>query len=143
MMNIQECAKQTGCSKDTLRYYDQHHIVSPKRNSNQYRDYSNSDIRLINTIQNLKLAGLKLVEIKMIINLMNSPISESCKESTLSFLQEKRQLFQAKAQFYQSLDLIAQGIETSARQQAFANVPHLIQKISLIGNQLRLGATPK
>ncbi|MCH4171529.1 MAG: MerR family transcriptional regulator [Lactobacillus sp.] len=129
-MNINQCAQATGVSKDTLRYYDQEGILSPARDANQYRNYSTADVTRLNIIQNLKYAGLSLVEIKMITNLMDAPITDACKQDTIAFLADKRQIFQAKIQFYQALDKIAQAIQTGAETQDFANVKNLIQSIS-------------
>lgn len=46
-MNIQEASKQTGISKDMIRFYEKKGLIHPKRSENHYRDYSIHDLHLL------------------------------------------------------------------------------------------------
>ncbi|BBH19400.1 transcriptional regulator [Paenibacillus baekrokdamisoli] len=50
--------------KDTLRYYDRIGIVSPTRENNRYRKYSEDDIIELMNIQIMQYADLSLEEIR-------------------------------------------------------------------------------
>ncbi|GAA0133729.1 MerR family transcriptional regulator [Paenibacillus sp. YSY-4.3] len=53
-----------GISKDTLRYYDRIGIVTPFREDNRYRRYSEDDLINLMNIQIMQYADLSLDEIR-------------------------------------------------------------------------------
>ena len=66
-MQIGEIAKQSGFSKDTLRYYEKIGLiqqVKAQRGENNYRIYDSSILQELNLIKRLKNIGFTLTEIK-------------------------------------------------------------------------------
>lgn len=54
-MNIQEASRQTGISKDMIRFYEKKDLIHPKRSENNYRDYSIHDLHLLIHLNNTTL----------------------------------------------------------------------------------------
>lgn len=63
-MRIGEFSKRTGLSADTLRYYEKEKLLTPQRDFNDRRVYSEADIRWIEFIIRLKDTGMPLKEIR-------------------------------------------------------------------------------
>lgn len=57
---IGDIARMYDIGRDSLRYYEEHGIISPKRGANGYRLYSRKDIWRINVIVNLRSLGLSV-----------------------------------------------------------------------------------
>lgn len=66
-MKINEFAKLCGSTARSLRHYEKHGLILPKRNENGYREYSKSQAETIKQIQWLLKGGLSLKKIKHII----------------------------------------------------------------------------
>lgn len=64
LYSIQEVSRILGIPKDTLRYYDRIGIVSPSREDNRYRRYSNDDLIDLMNIQIMQYADFSLDEIR-------------------------------------------------------------------------------
>ena len=68
-MNISEIEKITGLSKQTIRFYEKERLISPKRNQeNQYREYTENDVRQLKLIYVLRKTGLSVGEISKVLN---------------------------------------------------------------------------
>jgi len=66
-MQIGAIAKQSGFSKDTLRYYEKIGLIQltkKQRGPNNYRIYDHSILQELNVIKKLKKVGFTLNEIK-------------------------------------------------------------------------------
>lgn len=63
-MQIGEFSKRTGLSIDTLRYYEKEGLLTPRRDFNERRIYSENDIRWVEFIIRLKETGMPLKEIR-------------------------------------------------------------------------------
>lgn len=63
-VRIGEFSKLTGLSIDTLRYYEKEKLLTPQRNFNDRRVYSEADIRWVEFIIRLKDTGMPLKEIR-------------------------------------------------------------------------------
>ncbi|MBL1421507.1 MAG: MerR family transcriptional regulator [Alphaproteobacteria bacterium] len=50
-MNIGHAAKQTGLNSKTIRYYEEIHLITPDRQNNGYRDYSDQHIEILNFLK--------------------------------------------------------------------------------------------
>jgi DNA-binding transcriptional MerR regulator len=59
-MLIGELAQRAGVSTRTLRYYEQQGLISARRAANGYRQYEESDLRLVAEIRSLLAAGFTL-----------------------------------------------------------------------------------
>ncbi len=115
MYTIGRTAKKAGLSRTTLIYYDSIGLLHPSAKSETgYRFYDNADVERLRVINILRSAGLKLDEIKRIINCgndddsvvmllkrlgnVNNEISalQKQQEVIISLLKEKDHLFSKK-----------------------------------------------
>ncbi len=92
---------------DSLRYYEEIGIISPKRAESGYRLYSVNDIWRLNVIRDLRELGFSMTRIKQYLDYHNT-------ESTLALLQEEQDAIHAKMQTLMQLQ---------------ANVEHRMQTI--------------
>jgi MerR family transcriptional regulator, copper efflux regulator len=70
VMLINQLAKASGFSKDTIRYYEKIRLVElPKsaRRENNYKDYPDEVLHTLQSVRNLKKLGFTLEEIREII----------------------------------------------------------------------------
>lgn len=63
-MNISDFSKKHDITKDTLRYYEKEGLLSPKRDLNNQRVYSEKDSQWIKFIIKLKNTGMPIKKIK-------------------------------------------------------------------------------
>lgn len=73
-MLIGELAKITGCTKDTIRFYEKKgliHELHQRNEQNNYKIYSKEAIGKIQLIQQAKIFGFTLKEIKKLINALD------------------------------------------------------------------------
>jgi len=78
MLTIKQATQRTGISADTLRYYDKEGILSPNRQENGYRYYSDSDIAMLKYIAVMKYANFSVAEMKSMAELFSQEPSEEC-----------------------------------------------------------------
>jgi DNA-binding transcriptional MerR regulator len=71
-MRIGELAEQAGTSTRTLRYYEQHGLLSARRTTNGYRDYDEGDLRLVREIRSLLEIGFNLEETRPFVECLRS-----------------------------------------------------------------------
>ena len=71
-MRIGELAERAGTSARTLRYYEQHGLLSARRRSNGYREYDEVDLRLVREIRSLLEIGFNLEETRPFVDCLRS-----------------------------------------------------------------------
>lgn len=62
-MTIKEVGEITGLSVSKLHYYEQKKLINPERDKNNYRNYSENDIKQIKYILILKEIGFSIKDI--------------------------------------------------------------------------------
>ena len=67
LLTALECASRIGLSVRTLRLYEQHGLISPRRTAKQWRLYGSSEIARLNEILALKTLGLSLRDIAKLL----------------------------------------------------------------------------
>ncbi|MFI6483875.1 MerR family transcriptional regulator [Nonomuraea sp. NPDC050663] len=82
-MRIGELATKTGASTRSLRYYEQHGLISARRESNGYREYDEADVRLVSEIRELLAIGFTLEDARPFVDCLRSgqPTGGSCSGS--------------------------------------------------------------
>lgn len=66
-MRINEVEKAVGISKKNIRFYEEEGLLCPRREQgNGYRDYSEADVRTLQTIRLLRKLAVPLEEIRML-----------------------------------------------------------------------------
>ncbi|MFW5419830.1 MerR family transcriptional regulator [Nocardiopsis sp. CNT-189] len=63
-MRIGELASITGASPRSLRYYEQHGLLTPSRDANGYRDYGEVDAVRARNVRDLLDSGLTIDDIR-------------------------------------------------------------------------------
>ena len=68
-MNIKQAAEQSGVSARNIRYYEQAGLLTPARNpENEYRIYSQADVRTLKLIRMLRTLDMPVEEIGTVLN---------------------------------------------------------------------------
>lgn len=67
-MHINEVEHIVGLSKKSIRYYEENGLLSPKRENNDYRIYSDEDIRKLKIIKFLRELDVSIRELKLLNN---------------------------------------------------------------------------
>jgi MerR family Zn(II)-responsive transcriptional regulator of zntA len=81
MVKIGELAALAKVSRDTLRFYERHGLVTPTdRNDAGYRLYSASDVHRISFILSAKEVGFTLNEIHQLLELEVTKDEKSCQD---------------------------------------------------------------
>ncbi len=63
-MNTNEVCKRLSVTPKMLRIYEEHGLLRPERKENNYRNYSDNDLILIETVSALRSLGFSIEEIK-------------------------------------------------------------------------------
>ena len=73
-MKIGELAKLTGCSVQAIRFYEKAHLLqAPRRSEGNYRLYDRSSLEQLAFIKHCRSLDITLAEIKLLVDLKNSP----------------------------------------------------------------------
>ncbi|MFE3452694.1 MerR family transcriptional regulator [Nonomuraea sp. NPDC059194] len=82
-MRIGELAERTGVSARSLRYYEQHGLLSARREANGYREYSAEDVKLVSEIRSLLTVGFTLEDARPFVDCLRAghATGASCAES--------------------------------------------------------------
>lgn len=90
-INISEIERVTGISKQAIRFYEKEGLISPSRNqSNQYREYSEKDIKKLKLIYILRKAGLSIIEIKNVLE-GRITLSEAVNVRRMELIEEQKE----------------------------------------------------
>lgn len=80
-MLIGQLVKETGLTKDTIRFYEKHGLITvsrKERRDNNYKEYSKDVLTKLLTIKRLKSFGFTLNEVSELLNLIEMN-EASCK----------------------------------------------------------------
>ncbi|WP_228563986.1 MerR family transcriptional regulator [Catenulispora rubra] len=82
-MQIGELAERAGVSTRALRYYEQQGLITAQRAANGYRDYDESNVRLVEEIRALLAAGFTLDDARPFVECLRTghETGASCPES--------------------------------------------------------------
>ncbi|AXV66194.1 MULTISPECIES: Cd(II)/Pb(II)-responsive transcriptional regulator [Pseudoalteromonas] len=77
-MKIGELSKTTGCSIQTIRYYEKEGLLStPERTEGNYRLYGERALKELEFIKHCRSLDIPLTDVKRLMELKNKP-EESC-----------------------------------------------------------------
>ncbi|WP_113700951.1 MerR family transcriptional regulator [Nonomuraea lactucae] len=71
-MRIGELAGRTGVSTRSLRYYEQHGLLTARRGANGYREYTEGDVRLVAEIRALLSVGFTLEDTRPFVDCLRA-----------------------------------------------------------------------
>jgi len=73
-LKIGELAKLTGCSIQSIRFYEKEHLLStPPRSEGNYRLYNRKNLEQLIFVKHCRNLDITLVEIKQLLDLNQSP----------------------------------------------------------------------
>ena len=101
--SIQHTSELLEIPKDTLRYYDKLRLVSPSRNENSYRCYSEQDLLDLKYLEAMKYADFTLSEIRKFFAIQRAlPSSEDC-EIIERLFEDKKGGYRQKIKTYRAM----------------------------------------
>ena len=90
-MNIKDIETQSGMTRANIRFYEQEGPLSPQRQSNGYRDYSDADLETLQRIRLLRTLGLGIEEIRA-LQKGETTLQAALAQQTLALEQQAAQL---------------------------------------------------
>jgi DNA-binding transcriptional MerR regulator len=122
-LTIQEVAKRTGLSIDTLRYYERIELLEPiKRDQSGHRRYTQADLNSIDLLLHLRNTGMPLAEMAHLAQLRRQGFAATLTERRLLYEQYQHTLQQHMQQLEQRMTVLENKIahlkELEAQQGA-------------------------
>lgn len=108
-MLIKEFSEKTGLSIDTLRYYEKETLLVPRRDSNNYREYSEKDLCWVQLLLKMKKTNMTIENIKKYALLQEKGDSTLLKR-TLILKQHLEKLNQQKAELDYTIGFVEDKI---------------------------------
>ena len=94
-MTIKEVEKKLNISRANIRFYEKEGLLEPKRNENEYRNYSDDDIKRLEKILLFRKCNISIENIRLIFSGIKS-VDEVFKEQITIIENEVKQLKGAK-----------------------------------------------
>ncbi|HJA67307.1 hypothetical protein B5F07_09540 [Lachnoclostridium sp. An169] len=102
-MNIKDAERLTGLKKANIRYYEEMGLLTPERNEqNNYREYGEREIRILERIKLLRLAGVPIQEIRKL---------QEGKSSVPEIMQKRRMELAAEMEHLRELEDLCRKLE--------------------------------
>jgi DNA-binding transcriptional MerR regulator len=118
-MKIGELESRSGASRHTLRYYEQIGLISPLRQTNNYRVYTEQTLQDLDFIQRAQSMGFSLGEIGEILDAQRNKLID-CADGAKLIEKKMAEIKQKIANFqsiYRYLDQERASLEASAAKQ--------------------------
>lgn len=94
-MTIKEVEKKLNITRANIRYYEKEGLLEPKRNENEYRNFSNHDIKRLEQILLFRKCNVSIEDIRLIFN-GSKKIDDVFKNQITKIENEMKQLEGAK-----------------------------------------------
>lgn len=118
-MNIREAEEETGIIRQNIRFYEKKGLVHPKRNEeNDYRQYSEEDIKRLKTIKMLRKLDFTVENIKEVLD-GNVDFTQAVRNQLDSLKKRKREL-SAQINFLEKMD--REGADLSNQEQYLSQI---------------------
>lgn len=112
-MRIGELAEQAGVSVRSLRYYEEHGLLTSARSGGGHRTYDDGAVERVRLLQRLYAAGLSSSTIAELLPCVDSPSAAQTDETWARLLKEREQLQQHIAELLRTRDTLDEIIETN------------------------------
>ena len=118
-MKIGELEARSGASRHTLRYYEHIGLISPLRQTNNYRLYTEQTLQDLDFIQRAQSMGFSLGEIGEILNAQRNKLIDCADGARLieKKMAEIKQKIANLQSIYRYLDEERANLEASAAKQ--------------------------
>lgn len=100
-MKITAFAQQFNLSTDAIRFYERSGLLQPMRQTNGYREFTETDQQDLKIILALKELNFSIKEINYLLELKRQPISTQCNDESTDFLTDKINYIKQKISFYE------------------------------------------
>ena len=67
-MTSKEMEQRSGVARANIRYYEAEGLLTPRREKNGYRDYSEQDLAVLEKIKLLRRLGVSIEELKALFS---------------------------------------------------------------------------
>ena len=94
-MTVKEVEQLTGMTRANIRFYESEGLLTPERNTNGYRVYSENDVEILKRIKLLRMLHISLEQIKL-VEADEKELSETLEEQLRLLEEEKNALSQAQ-----------------------------------------------
>lgn len=94
-MTIKEVEKKLNITRANIRFYEKEGLLEPKRNNNEYREYSDDDLKRLEQILLFRKCNISIENIRLIFNGVKN-LDEVFKEQISVIEKEVKQLEGAK-----------------------------------------------
>lgn len=118
-MKIGELEARSGASRHTLRYYEQIGLISPLRQTNNYRVYTEQTLQDLHFIQRAQSMGFSLGEIGEILDAQRNRLIDCAHGAKLieKKMAEIKQKIANLQSIHRYLDVERAALEASAARQ--------------------------
>lgn len=108
--SIGEFAKMIGVSTSTLRYYEKEGLLTPRRDENNIREFTDDDIGWVQFLLHLKNSGMSMAELKQYTKWR--AMGDETTPERLDLLEKRKHLVEEEIQALQkNLYVLNQKIE--------------------------------
>lgn len=108
--SIGEFAKIVGVTTSTLRYYEKEGVLTPHRNENNLREFTDYDIGWVQFLLHLKGSGMSMTELKQYTKWR--AMGEATIPERLDLLEKRKRLVEQEMQaLQQNLDILNRKVE--------------------------------
>ena len=107
-----ELADATGLSIETIRFYESKELVFPRRDSNGYRVYSESDVQRVIFVSHVKQLGFSLNEAHELLSL-NENNKNQAHEKVFNKIEELNQKINKLTKIKNSLEKLSKSCCTN------------------------------
>ncbi|WP_170923016.1 hypothetical protein A5821_002103 [Enterococcus sp. 7F3_DIV0205] len=136
-MNITAFAQQFNLSTDAVRFYEKAGLLQPKRQTNGYRIYTETDMYDLKIILALKELDFSIKEIHYLLELKRQLISIKCNNDSTEFLTNQIDYIKQKITFYETAYQLLLKLKTTIEHNNYAEnqteLSILIDQLSYYG----------
>lgn len=113
-MNIKEAEEETGITRQNIRFYEKKGLIQPERNKeNDYRQYSEEDIRRLKTIKMLRKLDFPVEDIREVLD--GSVDFGQAVRNHLDSLKERKKELSAQISFLEKME--REGADLSSQER--------------------------
>lgn len=126
-MLINDVESIVGLTKKSIRYYEEHNLIHPKRNNdNKYREYDQEDVHRLKTIKFLRELGVSIKEMEQLFNKEYS-LRECMEDRIHKIIQEEKN--------YAKVKLYCEAIFESNADIDNVDIDQYFQKMNVLNKE--------
>lgn len=133
-MRINDLERRTGLDRATIRYYEKEGLITPTRQENGYRDYSDDDREQLLKIKLLRQLGMSLDKIRS--------LQQGSEDFQSALTEQLRVLTNLRRTVDRSME-VCRMMQSDNVTYGTMNAEHYIQELSRISAQSEKPAVPK